>query len=113
MSERRPLVLVIDDEEDFRHMLIMALSLQGYEVTTAANGSQGIELARERKPDIITVDIKMAGMDGISTITVLRSIAPETPIVVATGFLGAETISACRAQGATAYIRKPFRIKEL
>ena len=110
---QRPLVLVIDDEEDFRNLLALGLSLHGYEVITASSGYQGVQLATARRPSVITCDIKMPGVDGVATITALHRAVPNTPLVVVTGFLSDETIEACNANGAVAYLRKPFTIEEL
>ncbi len=70
----RKKILLIDDEEDIRELLTYNLEKEGYSVTTADNGNQGIELARKMIPDLILLDVMMPEKDGIETCTELRSI---------------------------------------
>ncbi len=70
----RKKILLIDDEEDIRELLTYNLEKEGYSVTTADNGNQGIELARKIIPDLILLDVMMPEKDGIETCTELRSI---------------------------------------
>lgn len=68
----RPLVLVVDDDPAVRSYLSQLLASQGYEVVTAGDGTEAIEAARKRRPDCITMDIMMPGMDGETAISLLR-----------------------------------------
>lgn len=70
----RKKILLIDDEEDIRELLTYNLEKEGYSVTTADNGNQGIELARKMIPDLILLDVMMPEKDGIETCTELRAI---------------------------------------
>ncbi len=70
----RKKILLIDDEEDIRELLTYNLEKEGYSVTTADNGTQGIELARKIIPDLILLDVMMPEKDGIETCTELRAI---------------------------------------
>lgn len=70
----RKKILLIDDEEDIRELLTYNLEKEGYSVTTADNGNQGIELARKMIPDLILLDVMMPEKDGIETCTELRTI---------------------------------------
>ncbi len=70
----RKKILLIDDEEDIRELLTYNLEKEGYSVTTADNGNQGIELARKIIPDLILLDVMMPEKDGIETCTELRTI---------------------------------------
>ncbi len=70
----RKKILLIDDEEDIRELLTYNLEKEGYSVTTADNGNQGIELARKIIPDLILLDVMMPEKDGIETCTELRAI---------------------------------------
>lgn len=70
-------VLIIDDEEDIRDILEYNLKKDGFQVFTASNGKDGIELAKESSPDIVLLDVMMPGMDGIEVCEILRS-TPET-----------------------------------
>ncbi len=70
----RKKILLIDDEEDIRELLTYNLEKEGYSVTTADNGNQGIELAKKMIPDLILLDVMMPEKDGIETCTELRAI---------------------------------------
>ncbi len=70
----RKKILLIDDEEDIRELLTYNLEKEGYSVTTADNGNQGIELARKMIPDLILLDVMMPEKDGIETCTELRTL---------------------------------------
>jgi len=65
-------ILVIDDEENMRHMLAMLLEKEGYQVETAANGRGGLELAQANSYDIILCDLKMPVMDGMAFLQKFR-----------------------------------------
>jgi len=66
-------ILVIDDEEWLREMILMALRQKGYEVVQADNGMEGIDKARKILPDLILCDVKMEKMDGYLTLSALRN----------------------------------------
>lgn len=106
-------ILVIDDERDLREMLELGLSLRGYQVITASGGEVGLRLAREQPVDLVICDIKMPGLDGFATLCCLRQQAPDTPVVIATGLLAADTSARCRQLGAAELIRKPFALADL
>ena len=65
-------ILVIDDEADFRRVIIRCLSKQGFEVVAAADGTAGVGLAGETLPDLIVCDLNMPGMDGYEVLAALR-----------------------------------------
>jgi signal transduction histidine kinase len=102
------LILIIDDEESIRDGCVQTLTKSGYEVITASDGNEGIKLARDKKPDIIFLDLKMPGMTGIEVLDVITRDIPDTVIVVITGY--ATIVSAVEAmkKGAYDYLPKPF-----
>jgi CheY-like chemotaxis protein len=79
-------VLVIDDDYGVRHTFEMALEACGHSVTTAASGTQGVEAARQQRPDLVFLDLKMPGMTGVETLRRLHAICPDTPVYVVTAF---------------------------
>jgi signal transduction histidine kinase/CheY-like chemotaxis protein len=100
-------VLVIDDEPTARDMIGRILSKEGYRVMVAANGPDGLKLANEVSPDVITLDIMMAGMDGWSVLSQLKA-DPKTagiPVVVLT-IIDDRNLSF--ALGASDYLTKPI-----
>ncbi|HET8578524.1 MAG TPA: GAF domain-containing protein [Methylomirabilota bacterium] len=103
-----PLVLVVDDEPDLRMLLRDQLELEGFRVMEAGRALEAIELARERPPDLITMDVMLPDLDGFEAIRLLRA-QPETqatPVVI----LSAIEVEPgdTRALGTTVYLTKPF-----
>jgi len=113
MTPARVTVLVVDDEPDMRKMLAYDLSQEGYEVFTAEDGYAALEAVRKRKFDLVITDLKMPGMDGVETVAALKSIEPETEIIVATAYATVETAVECMRRGAFDYIRKPYNLDEM
>ena len=101
-------ILVIDDEAAIRDSLKMTLEYNGYEFVGAATGQEGLALAERDAPDLVLLDIKMPGMDGLEALSRLRSMNETLPVVVmsghGTGEVGADMIK----RGANDYIDKPF-----
>lgn len=108
-----PLILVIDDEESIRDGCRQVLEKSGYSVITAANGADGLTLARERSPAIAFVDLKMSGMSGIEVVDILSKDRPDTILIVITGY--ASIVSAVEAmqKGVYDYLPKPFTPDQL
>jgi len=79
-------ILVIDDEEVIRKSFILALDGTGYNVETAESGKKGIEKARETNFDLIFLDLRMPGLDGVETLRELWQIGQTIPIYITTAF---------------------------
>ncbi len=79
-------ILVIDDEEVIRKSFILALNGTGYNVETAESGEKGIEKARETNFDLIFLDLRMPGLDGVETLRELWQIGQTVPIYITTAF---------------------------
>jgi DNA-binding NtrC family response regulator len=110
VSERSPLILVVDDEESMRHYLRKTLSREGYEVLTAADGPEALAIAQARPPDLAMVDVRMPGMDGVAVMRSLRASLPRLPVVLMTGYGTVQHALGAMKQGATDYVTKPFRV---
>jgi signal transduction histidine kinase len=113
LMESNPKILVIDDEEGLRDMLSFSLGKEGYKVSTARNGEEGIKKATEEDIDIVITDIKMPGMDGIAVLGKIKEINPRIEVIVATGYGTIESAIESLRKGAFDYINKPFNIDEL
>jgi len=79
-------ILVVDDEEAIRALYRMELEDAGYEVVTAATGEEALEKMRDSKPDLITLDIKMPGMDGLETLGEIRKRDKEVPVILCSAY---------------------------
>ena len=73
MPEQKPLILVIDDEQDFREIFCTKLQRAGFNTAEASNGEEGINKIKEIKPDLILLDLKMPGMNGAEAILEIKS----------------------------------------
>jgi len=103
-------VLVVDDEEYIQHILNFSFGAEGYEVITAANGEEAVNIARSEKPDIIVLDIMMPKMDGYEACKQIKA-DPQTqdiPVILLTA-KGREVDRKLGAEaGADDYVVKPF-----
>jgi len=105
-------ILIADDDPQIVRALRITLSAQGYDVVTAADGTQAIAAAIDQRPDIYLLDLGMPGLDGIDVIHAIRGWS-EAPILVVSGRTGSgDKVDALDA-GADDYVTKPFSIDEL
>ena len=104
------LILVVDDNPDVRLALSTQLTDEGYEVVEASDGDLVIEAARERKPDLILLDLMMPRMDGFEALRELKKDddLSDVPVVVLTARRGSEDMTLARALGAVNYLQKPW-----
>jgi len=79
-------ILVVDDEESIRLLYREEFSDEGYEVDTAASGEEAVEKIKANCPDLVTLDIKMPGMDGLETLARVREFNMELPIILCTAY---------------------------
>ena len=109
-------VLVIDDDQDFRDLVLRWFRNYGIEAAGAANGAQGLALQRARPAAVIVTDIFMPEMEGIETINDLRREFPEARIIAMSGRdprMKFDVFSVAREVGAARTFKKPFRFEEL
>ncbi len=106
-------VLVVDDETIARDNVAHVLAREGYTVDTAANGEEALARLAQRSYDCIVTDLKMDRMDGMQLIEAARRVAPDTRIVVVTGYATVDTAVQALKTGAVQYLSKPIDIAEL
>jgi two-component system, NtrC family, nitrogen regulation response regulator NtrX len=104
----KPRILVIDDEAAIRDSLKMTLEYDGYDVMTAATGEEGVKLVEREAPDLVFLDIKMPGMDGLEVLQKLRHLVEVTPVVVISGHADINTAVEATKLGAFDFIEKPL-----
>src|SRR5207344_1135249 len=104
----RPRILVIDDEAAIRDSLRMTLEYEGYDFIGAATGQEGIALAEREAPDLVLLDVKMPGMDGLEVLDRLRAMNETLPVVVISGHGTIGTAVEATKKGAFDFIEKPF-----
>ncbi|MFZ6007074.1 response regulator [Dissulfurispira sp.] len=113
-------ILVIDDEEIVQVSCKRTLVPEGYAVDAAASGKEGLELFEKSKYDLVLIDLKMPGMDGIEVLVNIKRQRPEQNVMIMTGYDTVEHIVESISSGAAHYLEKPFtpdtlieRIKEV
>jgi DNA-binding NtrC family response regulator len=110
---RNASILVVDDEEIMREILETLLVREGYTVRLAANGAEGLELARSLPFDAVIVDMMMPGIDGLQMLDELRKQDEELPVIMITAYASMENAIAAMKKGAFDYITKPFKNDEV
>jgi two-component system response regulator (stage 0 sporulation protein F) len=113
MAVKRPLVLVIDDQPGIRRLLTEVLQEEGYAVLEASNGYDGLQKARDSRPALILMDMKMPGMDGIETLRELRRLGIGERVIMMTAYGELDLVTEAKEIGAADYITKPFDILAL
>ncbi len=108
-------ILVVEDNDLNRSLLRDILEYHGYEVAEAASGAEGVELARERRPDLVLLDIQMPLMNGFAVIRALRSepALARTKIIALTSFAMKGDRDRILAAGFDGYLAKPIDTREL
>ena len=105
-------ILVVDDDRLVLAMVTHGLSQAGYEVIDADNGDDAILLARQHRPDIALLDIRMEGKTGFDVAQYLRDVG-HTPFVFLSAFSDEETVAKVKALGALAYLVKPLEVGQI
>ena len=111
MSSER--ILVVDDELFVRELLLEFLSTEGYEVSLADSGEKAVELMQTQPAEVVLIDLKMPGMDGIETFKQLKKIAPDSQTIIMTGYPTIESSIEALRHGAYDYVIKPFKLNDL
>ena len=109
------LILVVDDMPDNRDILCLFLRVEGYRVKEAESGEAALALASALAPQLILMDVRMAGMDGLEAIRRLKAGADtrDIPVISITAFAGPSDVESCLAAGASGYVSKPIDFAEL
>ena len=108
-------VLVVDDGEDNRALLCSMLGELGFDCREAANGLEALQSAQRDRPDLILMDLKMPGMDGLEATRLIRIIEPlkGVPVIVISANVAEDMVAQCLTVGADAFISKPVEEAEL
>ncbi|MBI5190244.1 MAG: sigma-54-dependent Fis family transcriptional regulator [Nitrospirae bacterium] len=106
-------VLLVDDDENTRKALSIALGREGYNVQTAANGSEGIAALDGGPVDILVTDMRMPGISGMELLQYTRANYPEVMVIMITGHASVETAITALKDGAFDYITKPIKLDEV
>lgn len=109
------IILIIEDNEDNLELFVDVLAVHGYDITTANNGQQGVELARQLMPDLILMDIQMPVMDGMTACGILKADQATSglKIIALTSFAMRGDEEKFRAAGFDGYLCKPIDTRQL
>jgi DNA-binding NtrC family response regulator len=113
MRDTHASILVIDDEEIIREALEALLSAEGYRVTTAATGQQGLDALGAKPVDAVLLDLMLPDKNGIEVLDEIRRVDDELPVIMITAFGTIESAVAATKQGAFYYFTKPFKNDEV
>jgi len=112
MKERKK-VLVVDDQVGIRVLLVEVFSTEGYETYQASNGKAALQIAREKRPDLVLLDMKIPGMDGLEILKQIREFDPSIKVIMMTAYGELAMIRKATDLGALMHFTKPFDIDEL
>ena len=106
-------ILVVDDEAEIRELLADILTTEGYDVVAVGSGEDAILEANIGKFDIVLLDVRMPGIDGIKAYWNIKKINPSTRAIITTAFYNENEIMACIHKGVDIYLPKPFEVTDL
>jgi len=109
----RHTILIVDDEKDVLYSFKRVLASENYELVLAGSAEEGLRIFRERKPDLVLMDVRMAAMDGISGLREMRKLDPKSLVIIMTAYASTQTAIEAMKAGAYDYVLKPFEIDKL
>ena len=106
-------ILIIDDDDQLRVSFQRLLKEEGYGVDSAPSGETGLNLMKSKTPDLVILDVRLPGMNGLETFRRIHAMEPKLPVIIMTAFGTTETAIEATKMGAFDYILKPFDIPEM
>ncbi len=106
-------ILLVDDEDPFRMALARQLSVRGFAVDGLSNGKDALKFVRHKNPEVVVLDQKMPGMDGIQTLKEIKKLRPEVQVIMLTGHGNTEAARITGKHDVFYYLEKPCDIEEL
>ena len=113
MVESPMRILVVDDEEVVQETIGFYLRGCGHTVESARTGNEGLGAALKNGYDLVITDLRMPGLDGMSLLDRVLAVHPETPVAMMTAYGTAETVIEALRRGATDFLLKPIKLREL
>ncbi len=112
-KEPRPEVLIVDDEERFRTTLAKLLSAKGVKVNAVGSGEEALKFIEDHPVDVVLLDMRMAGMNGIDTLTAIKQRDASIEVIMLTGHASVDVAVEIMKRGGYEYLLKPCDIDEL
>ena len=113
MSGGKPKILVVDDQRSIRTTLSGIIEEEGYDVTEVEDGYLAIDAVKDSAFDLIFMDIKMPGINGVQTFREIKKISPKSVVVMMTGFAVEDLVKEALEEGAFSVVYKPFEIRDV
>ena len=106
-------ILIIDDDDQLRKSFTKLLTEEGHQVQSAASGEEGLQIVRTAVPDVVVIDVRLPGMNGLETFRAIHALEPKLPVIIMTAFSTTETAIEATKMGAFDYVLKPFEIPDM
>lgn len=106
-------ILIVDDQFGIRALLSEVLQKEGYKVFQAENGIDALKIITEQSPNLIFLDFKIPGMDGMEILQRLKQMENNIPVIMMTAYNDEKTVQKSLALGASLHIAKPFDINKI
>jgi two-component system response regulator AtoC len=106
-------VLVVDDEDDLRKLLMDIVVKAGYEASAASDGEEAIGMVKQTKFDVALLDIQMPGKNGIEVLKFIQENSRDTKTIILTGYADLKNAMDTRQYGALDFISKPYRLEDV
>lgn len=108
-----PKLLIVDDQAGIRLLLQEVFSYEGLHIMQASNGKEALDLVKNNRPDIVLLDMKIPGMDGLEILTHIKQMDESIIVIMMTAYGELDMIKKTTALGAATHFTKPFDIMEL
>ncbi|MGG3310924.1 response regulator [Paenibacillus sp. FSL W8-0187] len=112
-KESKHKVLIVDDQNGIRILLVEVFSSEGYETFQAANGKAALEIVKTHTPDLVLLDMKIPGMDGLEILKHIKQMNPDIKVIMMTAYGELDMIKEATDLGALMHFTKPFDIDEM
>ncbi|WJH35758.1 response regulator [Paenibacillus aurantius] len=106
-------LLIVDDQNGIRVLLVEVFNSEGYQTFQASNGKLALEIVKRESPDLVLLDMKIPGMDGLDILKHIKQIDPSMKVIMMTAYGELDMIKEATDLGALMHFTKPFDIDEL
>ena len=106
-------ILIVDDEDQMRNLLVKVLEKSGYQVAASAEGAQALAMLEREPADLVVTDVRMPGMGGMEALRAIKELNPDIVVIIMTAFGSIDQAVQAVKDGAYDYINKPFKIEEM
>ncbi|MGB9617183.1 MAG: sigma-54-dependent transcriptional regulator, partial [Desulfomonilaceae bacterium] len=100
-------ILLVDDEVSILNMMKMTLQVDGYEVLTATNGAEALKIFHSEGPDVVLLDVRMPGMNGIEVLARIKEMNPDAEVIIISGHGDMDMAVECLRKEASNFLTKP------